>query len=319
MLNPVRGGGRGNLATRSSPSSAPLAATPPLPEHAPSATARRREPRALSWLRRAGTAGKVGAAIVVFLLLLAAFGAAVTPYDPIKVNTADRLQQPSLGHPFGTDEFGRDVLSRVIHGTRISLQVAAVSVVVATGLGVTLGLLSGYLRGPTDFAVQRGNEVLLAFPGLLLALAIIGGLGPGLNNVMIAVGLASTPFFVRVVRGSVLGIRERDFIMAARVLGATDVRIMGRHVAPNTVSPIVVLVSQQVGWAILAAASLSFLGLGAQPPTPEWGTMLSHGRDYMRDAWWIAAFPGLAIVVTVLGFNLLGDGLLEVLNPRSGR
>jgi peptide/nickel transport system permease protein len=261
----------------------------------------------------------LGGAIVLFLLVMALTGPLIGAYDPIKVNTPERLAQPSWLHPFGTDEFGRDVLSRVINGTRISLQVAAVSVVVATGLGVTLGLLSGYFRGVTDFLVQRLNEIMLAFPGLLLALAIIGGLGPGLNNVMIAVGLASVPFFVRVVRGSVLSIRERDYIMAVRLLGATDLRIMSRHVAPNAVAPIVVLVSQQVGWAILAAASLSFLGLGAQPPTPEWGTMLSHGRDHMRDAWWIAAFPGLAIVLTVLGFNLLGDGLLDVLDPRSRR
>jgi peptide/nickel transport system permease protein len=308
---------------RSTTASGRSLAPPLVPSRQPTppaaTTARRRGSRPLSWLRRAGSVGRLGAAIVLILLALAAFGPAFTPYDPIKVDTPVRLQQPSLVHPFGTDEFGRDVLSRVVEGTRISLQVAVVSVVVATGLGVTLGLLSGYLRGPTDFLVQRGNEVLLAFPGLLLALAIIGGLGPGLNNVMIAVGLASTPFFVRVVRGSVLGIRERDFIMAARLLGATDLRIMGRHVAPNAVSPIVVLVSQQVGWAILAAASLSFLGLGAQPPTPEWGTMLSHGRDYLRDAWWITTFPGLAIVVTVLGFNLLGDGLIEILNPYARR
>jgi peptide/nickel transport system permease protein len=283
--------------------------SPPLP----------RRNRTLAWMDRAGTAGKLGGAIVLFLLVLALVGPALTAYDPIKVNTPERLGQPGWIHPFGTDEFGRDVLSRVINGTRISLQVATVSVVVATCLGVTLGLLSGFLRGVTDFMVQRLNEIMLAFPGLLLALAIIGGLGPGLNNVMIAVGLASVPFFVRVVRGSVLSIRERDYIMAARLLGATDLRIMSRHVAPNAVAPIVVLVSQQVGWAILAAASLSFLGLGAQPPTPEWGTMLSHGRDYMRDAWWIAAFPGLAIVLTVLGFNLLGDGLLDVLDPRSQR
>jgi peptide/nickel transport system permease protein len=271
----------------------------------------------LAWLDSAGTAGKLGGAIVLILLVLALFGPLIVPYDPIKVTTSERLNQPGWGHPFGTDEFGRDVLSRVISGTRISLQVAMVSVLVATGLGVTLGLLCGYLRGTTDIVVQRLNEVLLAFPGLLLALAIIGGLGPGLNNVMVAVGLTSVPFFVRVVRGSVLGIRERDYIMAARLLGATDLRIMFRHVAPNAVVPIVVLISQQVGWAILAAASLSYLGLGAQPPTSEWGAMLSDGRDYMRAAWWIAAFPGLAIAVTVLGFNLLGDGLLDILDPRS--
>jgi len=297
---------------------APVSSPPHDSEVLPAPIRSRRKLQLPRWLHNVSTPGKVGIAIVLFLLFLAVFGSALTPYDPIKVNTPDRLHLPSWAHLFGTDEFGRDVLSRVIQGARISLQVAAVSVVVATGLGVTLGLLSGYLRGPTDFVVQRLNEIMLAFPGLLLALAIIGGLGPGLNNVMVAVGLASVPFFVRVVRGAVLGIRERDYIMAARVLGATDVRIMSRHVAPNAVAPIVVLISQQVGWAILAAASLSFLGLGAQPPTPEWGTMLSHGRDYMRDAWWISAFPGLAIVLTVLGFNLLGDGLLDVLNPRPG-
>jgi peptide/nickel transport system permease protein len=273
----------------------------------------------LEWARRGGLVGLWGGAIVLLLVLLAAAGGLLTPYDPIAVNLVVRLQPPSLAHPFGTDEFGRDVLSRVIQGTRISLLVASISVVVATVLGVALGLVSGYLRGWTDFAIQRVNEVLLAFPGLLLALAIVGGLGPGLNNVMIAVGLASSPFFIRVVRGAVLSIRERDYILAARLIGARDRRIMLRHIAPNAISPIVVLVSQQVGWSILATAALSFLGLGAQPPTPEWGTMLSHGRDYMRDAWWIAAFPGLAIVVTVLGFNLLGDSLLEAMNPRGRR
>jgi peptide/nickel transport system permease protein len=182
---------------------------------------------------------------------------------------------------------------------------------------VTIGVVSAYFGGWVDLTLQRGVDIMLAFPGLLLALAVIAALGPSITNVMLAVGIGSTPFFARLVRGSVLTVREEEYVTAARVTGANDARIVGRYILPNVLSPIVVLISQQVGWAVLSAAALSFVGLGAQPPTPEWGAMLSRGRDYLHEQWWIATFPGVAIAVMVLGFNLFGDGLRDILDPRT--
>ncbi len=261
--------------------------------------------------------GLVGAVILGLLVLMALAAPLIAPYDPLEMSIVDQFKAPSTENFFGTDEFGRDVFSRVIHGARISLRVGLMATLIAVGGGTVLGLVSGYFGRWIDSAGQKVMDTLLAFPGLLLALAIIAVLGPGLRNVLIALGIGGMPYYARLVRGQVLSIKEREFIEAARVAGARHPRIMIRHILPNTVSPLIVVGSLDLGWNILAAASLSFIGLGAQPPTPEWGFMLSGGRDFMRDQWWISTFPGIAIVLAVLSFNLLGDGLRDAFDPQS--
>jgi peptide/nickel transport system permease protein len=258
----------------------------------------------------------IGGAILATLVMLALGASAIAPANPLEMAMANQLQPPSRQHPFGTDEFGRDVLSRVIHGARISLRVGFLATTIAVGGGMLLGMTAGYFGGWVDNLGQKLIDVLLAFPSLLLALAIIAILGPGLQNVLIALGIGGMPYYARLVRGQVLSLKEREFVEAARVVGARHPRIMFRHIFPNTLSPLIIVGSLDLGWNILAAAALSFLGLGAQPPTPEWGAMLSGGRDFMRDQWWVSTFPGLAIVVTVLAFNLLGDGLRDAFDPQ---
>jgi peptide/nickel transport system permease protein len=263
--------------------------------------------------------GKIGGIIIVLLIGVALAAPAIAPFDPLGHQYADRLSRPSSTYLFGTDETGRDVFSRVIYGSRISLRVGIVSVTIAIVLGVTLGLLAGYYGGFVDALLMRFVDIMLAFPGFLLALAIIAMLGPSLRNAMIAVGLGSSTGFARLTRGSVLSIKETDYVQAARVVGANSGRIMRRHILPNALSPIIVLATLELPAAILVAASLSFLGLGAQPPSPEWGAMLVAGREYIQTAWWLITFPGLAIFVTVLGFNLFGNALQDVINPRLRR
>ena len=260
-----------------------------------------------------------GAAVLLVLVALALFADAIVPYDPTLIAAGERLRAPELAHPFGTDAFGRDILIRVIHGSRISLQMGIVSVAIGAGLGVTVGLVSGYYSGWTDRILMRGIDVMLAFPGILLALSVVAILGPDLNNAMIAVGLAAMPHYTRVVRGSVLAARELQYVEAARVVGCRDRSVMFRHILPNVLGPVIVLATLGVAGAILAGAALSFLGLGAKPPSPEWGAMLSEGRAYLRAAPWITTFPGAAIMVTVLAINLLGDGLRDALDPRMRR
>jgi peptide/nickel transport system permease protein len=270
--------------------------------------------------RLARNRGAIGGAVVLLgLFALAAFADLIVPYDPTQIAASERLRAPEAAHPFGTDAFGRDVLVRIIHGSRISLQLGLISVAIGGGLGVTTGLVSGYYSGWVDRAIMRGIDVMLAFPGILLALAIVAILGPDLNNAMIAVGLAAMPHYARVVRGSVLGVRELQYIEAARVVGCRDGAMMFRHILPNVLGPVIVLSTLGVASAIIAGAALSFLGLGAKPPTPEWGAMLSEGREYLRTAPWITTFPGAAIMVTVLAINLLGDGLRDALDPRMRR
>jgi peptide/nickel transport system permease protein len=261
--------------------------------------------------------GIVGGVILFLLVLMALTAPLIAPHDPLEMSVVDQFKSPSSEHFFGTDEFGRDVFSRVIHGAQISLRVGLLATLIAVGGGTVLGLTSGYFGRWVDSAGQKIMDTLLAFPGLLLALAIIAVLGPGLRNVLIALGIGGMPYYARLVRGQVLAIKEREFIEAARVVGARHPRIMLRHILPNTISPLIVVGSLDLGWNILAAASLSFIGLGAQPPTPEWGFMLSAGRDFMRDQWWISTFPGIAIVLAVLSFNLLGDGLRDAFDPQS--
>jgi len=240
----------------------------------------------------------------------------LAPGDPIAMELGQRFQPPSAQHWFGTDEFGRDVLSRVLHGGRISLLVGVMVVTMSTVGGLILGLSSGYFGGWLDLVLQRLMDVLLAIPGLLLALSVSAILGPGLINAMLAVGFSSIPVATRLIRATVLTIKQQPYIEAAHVVGGSHGRIIRRHVVPNIISPLIVLASLQIPGAILAAAALSFIGLGAQPPIPEWGAMLSVGRDFLQEQWWIATFPGLAIMVSVLGFNLLGDGLRDALDAR---
>ncbi|HLI50797.1 MAG TPA: nickel transporter permease [Thermomicrobiaceae bacterium] len=265
---------------------------------------------------RANRLAVVGAVIIGILIFFAIFGPLVAPENPIAMNLVNQFQPPSLAHPFGTDDFGRDILSRVIYGARLSLEVGIVAVVISGVIGSVVGLVAGYFGGWVDMVSQRIIDVMLAFPGLLLALAIVAVLGPSLINVIIAVGIGSIPGYARLMRGEVLSLREKEYVEAVRAVGATDRRILFHHILPNALSPIIVLASLGIAGAILSAAALSFIGMGAQPPSPEWGAMLSAGRQYLRDDWWIATFPGIAISLTVLGFNVLGDGLRDALDPQ---
>ena len=235
--------------------------------------------------------------------------------DPLQVS-AQRLVGPTPEFPFGTDALGRDVLSRILFGARLSIRVAVLSVAIATIVGGTLGLVSGYLGGWADLVIGRVLDVFFAFPAILLALGIVAALGPDPSNVIIAIAVVYTPIFARVVRGPVLALRARDFVEAARAVGATSSRIVVRHILPNLMSTLVVQVSLALSWAVLTEGALAFLGLSAQPPAPSWGVMLSEGRQYLEFATHLAVFPGLAIMVAVLGFNLLGDGLRDALDPQ---
>ena len=258
----------------------------------------------------------LGGLLTGVLLATAVFAPVLAPRDPLDQSFPRQLQPPSWGYPLGTDEFGRDMLSRIIFGARIALGIGGLAVGIAVALGVPFGLVAGYFGGRLDTAIMRTMDVLLAFPYLLLALIVVTLLGFGLTNVMIAVGLVYVPQYSRIVRSVALSVRERLYVEAAHAMGGSTLRIMFRHVLPNCLAPIIVQTTLSLGWAIVNAAGLSFLGLGAQPPTPEWGAMLTSGREYMRNAPWITTFPGLAILLTALGFNLLGDGLRDALDPR---
>jgi peptide/nickel transport system permease protein len=259
----------------------------------------------------------LGLSIIVVLILVALLAPLVAPYDPIKISR-DVMQAPSRAHLMGTDNLGRDVFSRVVYGARVSLQMGFIAVAIAASIGTLIGVIAGSYGGIVDGFFMRLIDALMALPGILLALTVAATLGPGLYNAMIAVGVAWIPSFARIVRSSVLQIKETTYVEAARASGASDMRIIFRHILPNTLAAIMVLASLGVATAILVGAALSFLGVGASPPTAEWGIMLSDGRPFMRSAWWIMAFPGLAITVTVLGANLVGDGLRDVLDPRMG-
>jgi len=256
------------------------------------------------------------AILVSVLILTAIFGPMLAPYDPNEIDMANRFAPPSLEHPFGTDDFGRDILSRVMVGARVSLMVGIIAVGLSATVGSALGLLAGYMGRLTDEVIMRAMDILFAFPAILLAIAIMAALGRGVGNAMIAIGIVYIPIFARITRGSVLSVREEVYIEAARSIGSTDGRIMTRHILPNILSPIIVEVTLSLSFAILAEAALSFFGLGTQPPDPSWGRMLSEGRAYFQQSAWLAIFPGLAIMLTVLGFNLLGDGLRDALDPR---
>lgn len=259
----------------------------------------------------------VGAGIVLVFALIAIFAPLVAPYGP---NVSDWMairQPPSLAHLFGTDDLGRDVLSRVIFGARASLLAGVVSVVVALVIGVPLGLIAGYFGGLVDMIIARTADALLACPFLILAIAFAAFLGPSLENAMIAIGISATPIFIRLARGQTLVVKTEEYIAAVRSLGVSDIRILWSHVLPNILPPVVVQATLTIAIAVLAEASLAFLGLGQLPPAPSWGSMLDVGRQFLSEAPWMAVWPGLAIVTIVIGFNLLGDGLNDALNPRT--
>jgi peptide/nickel transport system permease protein len=257
-----------------------------------------------------------GLIILVLLILAAILAPYITRYDPIEIDPPSRTLPPSRDHWMGTDAFGRDIYTRVVYGARVSLPVGLVAVGIAATVGAVLGLLSGYYGRWADGIIMRIIDIMLAFPNIMLALVIVAILGPSIRNVMIAVGIGEIPRYTRLIRGQVLSARELLYVEAAKVIGTPTSKIMFRHILPNVVSPVVVLATLSVGSAILAAAGLSFLGLGAQPPRPEWGSMLADGRQFLRSHWWVATMPGLAIALTVLSINMFGDGLRDSLDPR---
>lgn len=258
-----------------------------------------------------------GGSIIGLYVAVATLAPIISPYDPIQQNLADARLPVSFDHWFGTDQLGRDELTRILYGTRYSLAIAAFAVALAIVIGVPTGAASGYFGGLLDLLLQRVIDVLLAFPGILLALVLVAGLGPGLLDVVIAVGVSSAPVFVRITRASALSLREFAFVESAKSVGANDWRILRHHVLPNSLGPVVVQATLQLGGAILVASGLGFLGVGVPPPTPEWGQMLSEGRNLIFSYPGLVTFPGLAIAFAVLGFNLLGDGLLDALDPRT--
>ena len=262
----------------------------------------------------------LGGVVVVFLTLVAIFAPLLVPYDPIEVNPTDSLEAPSLQHLFGTDDLGRDVLSRVILGARVSLSVGLISVTIGLIVGVSVGLAAGYLGGPVDLLAMRVIDALLAVPALLLAISITAALGPQIWNAMIAIGVVAIPAYTRLTRAQVLSIREREFVTATRAIGASSWRIVFRHILPNVSNSLVVQASLSTAFAILAEASLSFLGLGAQPPTPSWGQDINYSQRYLSNMmWWMSAGPGIAIFLAVLSFNFLGDALRDALDPHLRR
>lgn len=255
--------------------------------------------------------------MTLLIILLVTAAPLITRHTPEEMNYSAALQPPSLEYPFGTDDLGRDVYSRVMYGGRESLKVGFIGVFVALFGGVLLGVWSGYAGGWVDTLTQRVTEVFLAFPAMLLLLSIVAILGPGLVTIIIALGIASIPVYSRMVRGSVLSVKEMEYIAAAQALGADDFRIMTRHIIPNIIGPILIYGTLGLSGAILLTAGLSYIGLGAQPPSPEWGAMLNYGRGYLASAWWMSIFPGLGIFFSVLGINMLGDGLRDALDPKA--
>ena len=257
-----------------------------------------------------------GLVVLSLLVIVGIFGEVIAPYGINDIDIANRLQGPSGSHWFGTDDLGRDTLSRVLIAARVSLQVGFIAVGFALAIGVPIGLVAGYYRGAVDSVLMRMMDVLFSFPAILLAIAILAVLGPGIGNAMIAIGIVYTPIFARITRGSVLVVSEEVYIRAARSLGATNGRIIFRHILPNVLAPIIVQTTLSLAFAILSEAALSFLGLGVQPPNPAWGRMLADGQSFFQQNPWMGIFPGLAILVTVMAFNFVGDGLRDALDPK---
>jgi ABC-type dipeptide/oligopeptide/nickel transport system permease subunit len=258
----------------------------------------------------------IGAVVIVAFVAVAVLAPWLAPYDPSRPDFLAVRQPPSAEYPLGTDEIGRDVLSRTLFGARASLVAGVISVAIAVGIGVPLGLLSGYYRGALDELIMRVTDAVLSFPFLILAIALAAALGPSLTNAMIAIGIATTPTFVRLTRAQVLSVAAEEYVQAARALGASDARIIARHVFPNSFAPLLVQSTLTIAQAVIAESALSFLGLGVQPPTPSWGGMLNTAKNFLVQAPWMAVFPGLSIFLTVRAFNLVGDGLRDALDPR---
>jgi len=257
-----------------------------------------------------------GLVIILGLVITAILAPYVAPYDPLRTKPLERLEPPSKLHLLGTDQLGRDILSRLLYGARISLRIAIIVAALAGSVGTLIGILCGYFGGRVDNLLMRVTDIFMAFPQLILAMAISSALGPSLENVIIAISMTEWTFFARLARSRAIAVREEDYVEAARAMGAGRWRILFRHVLPMSLSPVIVQATLEMGGIIRTAASLGFLGLGAQPPTPEWGVMVTAGRNYLPGQWWVSTFPGLAIFITVLGFNLLGDGIRDILDPR---
>jgi len=270
----------------------------------------------LAWRTLRNPLSLAGLAIIGLLVCVAVLAPLLAPYDPLRTDIANRLAPPSRAHLFGTDQLGRDVFSRILYGARISLRIAILTALISTAIGFPVGILSGYFRGRVDDLLMRVTDMFMAFPRLILAMAIAAALRPTLENVVIAIALAGWPTYARLARSVTLAIREEVYVEAAQAVGASTSRILLRHILPGVVSPVIIQVSLDMGGIILTAAGLGFIGFGAQPPTPEWGLMISEGRNYIPGQWWLSTFPGLAISLVVLGFNLLGDGIRDVLDPR---
>ncbi len=258
----------------------------------------------------------VGLAILSAFVIATALAPLLLPGDPSEANLEQVLQRPSSAHLLGTDQLGRDLLMRIVYGARVSFLIGVLAVALSATIGVPVGLASGYYGGTIDIGVQRFVDLLLAFPSFLLALTLISVLGVGIINVVVAVGVGTVPIYIRLVRGVALSLRQQTYVEAAQALGAAEGRVIRRHVLPNCLAPLIVQSTLQLGTAILAAAGLGYLGLGVRPPTPEWGTMLGEGQTYLLSSWYIATFPGIAIFLAVMAFNLLGDGLRDALDPR---
>jgi len=261
----------------------------------------------------------IGAFIIAIFILVAIFAPLLAPHDPYVQEIEKRLEPPSSGHLLGTDDMGRDIFSRIIHGSRISIMIGIIVILVGASLGIIIGSVSAYLGGAVDNILMRLADMFLSFPPLILAMAIAAALGPNLRNTIIAIALVRWPVYARLVRSQVLSIKNSQFIEAIRSMGGSDLRILFIHILPNCLAPIIVRTTMDLGTVILAAAGLSFIGFGAQPPIPEWGAMVSDGRQYVVSQWWVSTFPGLAILIVVVGFNIFGDGLRDVLDPRLRR
>jgi len=273
-----------------------------------------------AWRRlRRNRAAVVGSTLVTGLAIIAIFAHLISPYNPVRHNYDKLLSPPSLTHFFGTDQYGRDVFSRVLFGCRYALLIGGAVVVIQMLIGVTLGLIAGYYGGITQTLIMRLTDVMLSIPSVVLAVTIAGFLGGGIQNAIIALGVVGWRGYTRLVQAKVLSIKEQPYMEAARAISASSLRILLRHILPNVLAPVVVYATLSAAAAILWAAALSFLGLGAQPPTPEWGAMLADGRNFLIDAWWIATFPGLATMLMIVSFNFLGDGLRDALDPRMER
>ncbi len=269
------------------------------------------------WRRfRRNRQAMVGMVMLLILIFAAIFAGVIAPYDPLQQDIINRLQPPSAAHIFGTDELGRDIFSRILYGSRISLTVGLIAVSISSVVGCALGAIAGYYGGVLDNVIMRCADVLMAIPSILLNISIVAALGTGLQNVMIAIGISSVPAYCRIMRASLLSLKDQEFVDASRAAGASDPYIIIHHILPNSLAPLIVQATLKIGGAILSCASMSFIGLGIVPPTPEWGAMLSTGRDFLRDAPHLTAFPGIAIMFAVFAMNLMGDGLRDALDPK---